>query len=183
MSVGLERMRMSSTRKTAKLSRCRKFRYVLSREWDSGEGTCLFVMLNPSTADAKKDDQTISKCVGFAQRWGFRRMEVVNLFAYRATDPKKLLKAKDPVGPQCDLYLDAAIFKAKRVVIAWGSTKVPKADRVAKVLGLVANQGGAVEFGALGRTKNGDPRHPGRSLPYSTPFETIDAAAELPRID
>lgn len=166
----------------AKLDKTRKFRYVLWREWDEGEGTCVFVMLNPSTADAKKDDQTIKKCIGFAQRWGYRRLEVVNLFAYRATDPKKLLKCKDPVGPDNDLYLGAVLFKAKRVVIAWGSTKVPKADRVAEVLRIVANWG-ISEFGALGRTKDGEPRHPGRNLPYNTSFEQIDAASELPQIE
>ncbi len=158
-------------RRGAKLDKTRKYRYVLWREWDEGEGTCIFVMLNPSTADAKKDDQTITKCIGFAKRWGFRRLEVVNLFAYRATDPKKLLKVKDPVGKDCDLYLGAALFKAKRVVVAWGSTKIPKDDRVTLVLELAGEF--VPEFGCLGRTKGGDPKHPGRNLPYSTPFEEI----------
>src|SRR5258707_10232275 len=63
--------------------------------------TVLFVMLNPSTADGQGDDPTIRKCVGFAQRWGYDRMKVVNLFAYRATDPRMLLslpERDDPFG-------------------------------------------------------------------------------------
>ena len=64
------------------------YRYRLWREWDVSKPSVTFVMLNPSTAGAKDDDPTIRRCLSFARSWGFGRLEVVNLCAYRATSPK-----------------------------------------------------------------------------------------------
>ena len=75
---------------SATLSVCRKYRYEIWRRWRGGDGTAVFIGLNPSTADATQDDPTIRRCVGFARQWGFDWLFMGNLYAYRSTDPKPL---------------------------------------------------------------------------------------------
>lgn len=136
-----------------------RYRYTLERKWMTGEGTCLFVMLNPSTADASEDDPTIRRCIGFAQRWGYQRLAVGNLYAYRATDPAKLLEV-DPlvaIGPRDDFWLEALSRRAKRVVVAWGANGVAL-SRAPEVVRRLLERHPAVY--CLGTTQNGAPRHP-----------------------
>lgn len=89
---------------TAGISECGTYRYWLCREWSPGLDSLVWLMLNPSTADATQDDPTIRRCMGFARRWGYGGITVVNLYAYRATNPRDLLTAADPVGPENDRY-------------------------------------------------------------------------------
>ena len=77
-------------------------------------------MLNPSTADASRDDPTIRRCIGFARAWGYGGVEVVNVFALRATEPSLLRRVRDPVGPGNDAALAAATARVDAIVIAWG---------------------------------------------------------------
>ncbi|MDB5297796.1 MAG: hypothetical protein JWO31_3779 [Phycisphaerales bacterium] len=77
------------TRAAAVLSPCERYRYVLHRWWDESKPAVCWLMLNPSTADAATDDPTIRKCCGFARAWGAGGIAVVNLFALRATDPRR----------------------------------------------------------------------------------------------
>lgn len=110
--------------KGAVISSCGLYRYVLWRRW--GEGLLLpIMMLNPSKADAQIDDQTIAKCVGFAKLYGFAGILIVNMFAYRATDPKELDGDHDISGPENDAYVQAALQYARNYsipfVFAWGS--------------------------------------------------------------
>lgn len=116
----------------------------------------LFLMLNPSTADALTDDPTIRRCLAFAGAWGYQSLEVCNLFAFRATNPGLLLRAKDPVGPDNDSYIRAAVARAATVVVAWGA-QPSCIGRAAAVLPLVD---GARNVFCLGVTKSGFPRHP-----------------------
>lgn len=105
---------------SAKLSHCRQYRYDLWRRW--GEGPyCMFVGLNPSTADESNDDPTIRRCVGFAQSWGFGALCMTNLFAFRATKPSEMMASIDPVGPENDLTLLTLASGAGLVVAAWGA--------------------------------------------------------------
>lgn len=105
----------------AELSACGLYRYRLWREWDARLGRVLWVMLNPSVADANLDDPTIKKCCGFARRWGHGGIEVVNLFGYRATQPKDLYEITDPIGPDNDWVIGEALQKDfPLVVAAWG---------------------------------------------------------------
>jgi hypothetical protein len=138
----------------AVFSRDRRYRYRLWRRWDAARPVVAFVMLNPSTADAVRNDPTVRRCIGFARSWGFGGLEVVNLFAYRATDPRVLRRATDPVGPANRRHLAAAIVRAGLVIAAWGAD--PTA-RDAPTQGRVLSQ---PELRCLGVTRSGAPRHP-----------------------
>ncbi len=107
--------------KQARFSHCRRYRYWLGREWNQGIGTVLFIGLNPSTADHVQDDPTIRRCVRFARSWGYRRMEIVNLFAFRATLPEDLKAATNPVGPANDRWIRKAEKSADIIIACWGN--------------------------------------------------------------
>lgn len=128
------------------------YRYHLWREWDRTVPTVTFVLLNPSTADAERDDPTLRRCLGFARRWGFGRLELVNLFALRATSPAALRAHEDPVGPENDGILRQAAGGGI-VVIGWGNQGA-LFGRDRAVLGLLG------EVWVLGLTRQGQPRHP-----------------------
>jgi hypothetical protein len=105
----------------AVFSSCGQYRYRLWRELGAGEGMCLFIMLNPSTADEFANDPTVERCQRRAAAWGYLRLEVCNIFALRSTDPKALYRHESPVGPDnCDAIAEASA-SAKMVVCAWGS--------------------------------------------------------------
>lgn len=140
--------------RSARLSDCRRYRYSLGREWSSGTGTVCFVMLNPSTADALEDDATVRRCMGFAKLWGYKRLEIRNLFAWRATDPKELLTAPDPIGPENDAELQLA-KAADQIIVAWGTHGSLK-GRDRAVLKILAD----VPVYCLGRSQAGHPLHP-----------------------
>ena len=106
-------------------SKCRKYRYVLRRVWDVSQPVCVFVGLNPSTADEKVNDPTVRRCMGYAYGWGYGGVVMMNLFALRATDPKVMLAHQDPVGKDNDFYLNlyAKVADATHaaIVCAWGA--------------------------------------------------------------
>ena len=105
----------------AVFSDCGYYRYSLSRTWEPDRPKVMFVGLNPSTADAEKDDPTIRRCMGYARDWGYGGVLVLNLFAYRATDPRDLLRARLPVGEKNDHYLAYSQRGAELVIAAWGN--------------------------------------------------------------
>ena len=113
-------------------------------------------MLNPSTADESSDDPTIRRCIGFARAWAYGGLEVVNLFALRATDPRELRVAADPIGGLNDAYLLDAAARATAMVIAWGAHGVFR-SRGAAALTLLSPRARLL---ALGWTNSGEPRHP-----------------------
>lgn len=109
---------------SAVISDCGKYRYSLSRVWDNSKPKVLFIMLNPSTADAEKDDPTIRRCIGFAKDWGYGGLYVVNLFALRATNPKELLTAPFVVGVENEKWIRRMSSLAHLVVCAWGNSSI-----------------------------------------------------------
>lgn len=137
------------------------YRYWLERRWDDGPA-CLFVMLNPSTADASKDDPTIKRCIGFAKAFGMRALWVCNLYAFRATIPEQIFKVPDPVGPGNDVHLEHYAAQAGLIVAAWGTLGQPA--RVTRVMNLLEYGLGAPHEGrpvyCLEKTKDGHPKHP-----------------------
>ena len=146
------------------------YRYHLSRQWDTDGPTVVFVMLNPSAADAVRDDPTIRRCIGLARSWGYGRLEVVNLFAYRSSSPDALRAVGDPVGPENDHHLQVAADGAALVVAAWGNVGA-LLGRDRAVRGML----GPRALHCLGITLRGQPRHPlyvrGDTLPI--PFAPV----------
>jgi len=142
----------------AVMSPCGTYRYALSRpaEVPPERGTAMFLMLNPSIADATLDDPTIRRCRGFARSWGCNGLTVMNLYALRSTDPAGLWKHPDPVGPENEYHLRLAAREYGDVVCAWGAHA--KADRVAAVTSLLREAG--ARLWCLGVTASGAPRHP-----------------------
>jgi hypothetical protein len=114
----------------------------------------VFILLNPSTADASRDNPTIRRCNGFAKRWGFGGIVVVNLYAYRATKPRDMLAADDPIGPDNDRII-TEVVDGTTVIAAWGTNA--RRERVAEVLELIR---GTTRLLAVEITKYGHPRHP-----------------------
>src|SRR3546814_595461 len=147
------------TSRSADLSPDGRYRYLLSRTLSTltGSGTCVFIMLNPSTADHQIDDQTIRQCLGFTDVWGYSRLIVANLFAWRATLPKDMYAAIDPVGVDNDRWIFSAARNADRIVCAWGAHGKHR-DRGQDVAGMLRGDGFALHH--LGLTANGQPRHP-----------------------
>ena len=114
-------------------------------------------MLNPSTADADRDDPTLRACTQFAQRWQYSALSVVNLFGYRTPHPKVLKTATDPVGAENDAYLLQAVNEAQAVVLGWGNYgKLLGRDRA--VISLLTPYGHKLRY--IKRNKSGQPGHP-----------------------
>lgn len=165
-SLGLTIQRESSLfgeAALAALSEDRAHRYFLAREWDTTVPIAVFLMLNPSTADAFGDDPTIRRCKSFAQQWGAGGLHVVNLFALRSPAPAALTHSADPVGPLNDQVMEEVLHLAWRdtapVVAAWG-VHGALFGRGAVVAQLAARVLGAGQMTCLGTTKDGYPRHP-----------------------
>lgn len=133
-----------------------RYRYRLWRHWGPDPARVLWVMLNPSTADASILDPTIRRCVGYSRAWGFHGLEVVNLFALRSTDPATLYAALDPVGRGNDAAIIDAAFTPTTdlVVCAWGAHGA-LLDRGRSVRNLLPRN-----TVCLGRTRAGHPKHP-----------------------
>lgn len=134
------------------MSECELYRYSLDIIWDVELPRCVFVGLNPSTATADQDDPTIRRCRGFAESWGMGGMRMLNLFAYRATDPKVMLAQEDPVGPDNLLGVLMVGFNGPRVA-CWG-THGQHMDRGKFVQRAIPN------LQCFGRNRDGTPKHP-----------------------
>lgn len=138
-----------------------EYRYELSRSWVRGERLgrlVLWVMLNPSTADARTDDATIRRCIGYTRAWGYDGLLVGNLFAYRTPYPTELRAVEDPVGPMNDAALTGLAKRARLIVCAWGSDRTATPARVAEVLALFGQR----PLHVLGVNRDGSPKHPVR---------------------
>lgn len=153
----------------AMLSDCGKYRYLLRRTWDARAPRTLFIMLNPSTADAEIDDATIRSCIRLSKCLGYGSFEVVNLFAFRATDPTELETAEDPIGPRNDTSIEAALGRCDMAICAWGAHHMA-ARRSADVQNMLRARRPAIF--CLGRTKAGFPKHP-LYIKSGTPLEVF----------
>lgn len=133
----------------------RGYRYYLERILTEGQKVVNFCMLNPSTADELVNDPTVRRCIGYAQDWGYDRVIVTNIFAYRSTDPKGLKRICDPIGVENDYYIEKAAAKADLIITAWGTHGgyLNRGEAVKKILR-------PYQPHHLGLTKCLQPKHP-----------------------
>ena len=152
----------------AHISSCEKYRYSLVRKWEESKGKVTYILLNPSKAVHNLSDHTLTKCIEFAKLWDYGALEIVILFAYRATDPKDLKAAGYPVGEDNDIYINNAVSDAKKIILGWGNHGNCKEGkkRYEEVLKLLKNK----DLECWGITKEKQPRHP-LTLAYSTTLQ------------
>lgn len=144
------------------------YRYHLWRRAPGAKNRCLFVLLNPSTADALEDDPTLRRCIGYAFAWGHDGVDVANPFAWRATQPETLLTVDDPVGPLNHAHLTILAAECSRIVVGWGdgpkgSMKSERGQRWRELFKLETSAA-LRRFGhrglCFGWTRAGRPKHP-----------------------
>jgi len=134
-----------------------KYRYWLYRKWDKNKPLCLFIMLNPSTADDKKDDRTIKKCIFFAKKFGFGGFYVVNLFSFKTPHKKEIRTDNNPIGEKNDAIILDIAEKTNKIIVAWGNDG-RYMGRSKKVLNLLEENSFSVY--CLKLTKHKEPCHP-----------------------
>lgn len=149
---------------SAIISPCGTYRYELRRRipcalrWVQ---PALFILFNPSTANAEKDDQTVRKGMGFCKEWFCTDMIFWNLYAFRSRNPKALKTAADPIGPENDTHLRRIMKEHMdgRIILAWGNMVGPQMQqRVAQVASVLREFNKQVE--AIKLNDNGSPTHP-----------------------
>ncbi len=151
-------------RSFAVFSPCKKYRYLLGRVWGVSNNEpprlAAFTLLNPSTADAFKLDPTLTRCMGFAERLGCQGMLIANVFAFRSTDPKKLLIVKDPVGPHNVAAIGWMLSHPHAAVdiAGWGAMSKKLFCSTSVIQTLVAAHD--TWLYCFGKTKAGHPKHP-----------------------
>ncbi|WP_213422585.1 DUF1643 domain-containing protein [Bhargavaea massiliensis] len=134
-----------------------KHRYRLSVIWDATKPSCLFIMINPSTADALQPDKTLNRCIGFAERNGYGSLEVVNLYSYRTKDIEELWESGQLNHPENDIRVKEAVRTADNIIIAWGNDGA-KNGKYLSVLKWI-DEAGKTPY-CLGKTARGMPKHP-----------------------
>lgn len=172
---------IGSTETGAILSPDGAYRYALWRRWQPRpQPACLFIGLNPSTADAMTDDQTIRRCRTLADTWGYGAILMGNLYAFRARQPADMHAAADPVGPDCDRWLAELAGTAALTVACWGSDPGPQPGRRRHLLLSVLPR-----LYVLGFTKDGAPRHPSRmpNIPAPLPWRETWTDPDMPCAD
>lgn len=148
-----------------------KYRYWLTRVWDEKLPRMMWVLLNPSIADDNADDPTVKKCMGFAKGLGYGSIEIVNLFAYIATDPQELMDIinsnkkvdyceepvgkKAAIGPDNDQYIKTAAERADLIIVGWGNN-ASRFKRCKDVMQLLSDK----ELKCIEVNKSGQPKHP-----------------------
>ena len=158
---------------TAVYSDCERYRYSLTRVWAPKGRRVLFVMLNPSTATEVQNDPTVERCERRARHLGYGAFRVTNIFAWRATDPRDMRAAVDPVGPDNDAVLRQGADWADAIIAAWGvhGAHLGRGPAVADML-----RGGRTPLFHLGLSRDGHPRHPLYLAYTQRPLRWNDAA-------
>ena len=161
----------------------RVYRYVWTKQViEDNNYPCLFIMLNPSTADEYGPDPTVRRCIKFAQEWNRGVLVVLNLFALRSTDPNHLKKVADPVGPSNNMLIQLFAHRAQHAICAWGNHGSLNGQST-KVLTLLRDAG--VPLYHLGLNQGGEPKHPlylpnsQMPLPFYLPQEGVRAKPGL----
>jgi hypothetical protein len=149
-------------KRTAEISPCKLYRHLLGREFEPGDelyrpglhGSALFVLNNPSVADAEIDDPTCRRGMGFTAAWAFARMWFANTNPVRSTDPNSAFWPSKQALEWNDWYLHTSALVASVVVVAWGDkARDELATRALRVLR------GVRPVHALALSQAGRPRH------------------------
>jgi len=140
----------------ASFSPCRKWRYDLWRIWDPSLQRVAFIGLNPSTADETANDPTVTRCINYAKTWGYGGMHMLNIFGYRATDPKDMKSVEDPVGIGNTGVVTAIARECELIICAWG-THGGYRGRGKSMYHMLRSM---KDIHCLGTTKDGHPKHP-----------------------
>ncbi|MGI5870009.1 MAG: DUF1643 domain-containing protein [Kiritimatiellia bacterium] len=150
---------MDETGNRCEFSPCRTWRYTLRHTWmnlfDEAERPIVWIGLNPSTADENQLDPTLRRVRGYSMAWGYNTFYMLNLFAFRATDPQEMRRAIDPVGPENDRWITELAAKSDHVMCAWGRHGM-FLDRQRHVLELLDG----LNLQCLEKTNDGIPKHP-----------------------
>lgn len=134
-------------------SDCNKYRYALWRIWDVKRPQCMFIGLNPSTANKTKDDATIRRVKAFASLWGYGGVFMCNCFPFISTDPKEL-NYLDHLEIN-NYWLNVVDWYAAEIIFAWGNFSIVKeSGRDAELIKMFP------EAKCLFKNKNGSPKHP-----------------------
>ena len=143
------------------LSDCEQYRYRLWREWERSLPVLGFIMLNPSTAEHLENDRTIARCIARAVAGGYGRLEVVNLFPLRSTDPNALLSHQAPLGDEAvsDSTILEVAGNCSMLICAWGAHQAAHA-RSAAVMDLLRWAAMTKTLHHLALNKDGSPKHP-----------------------
>lgn len=174
MEVGQETSlstHVGTMKRGAMVSEDRLFRYHLWRQWDAARPVQLWIMFNPSTADAIQDDATVTRLIARSGRSGAGGLIICNLYAYRATNPNDLRKAHYPVGPENDRVLNYAIKEYAthpEIMAGWGM--LGHMSLRAKAVTTLVTETYHRPFYCLGTTTDGAPRHP-LYVSYDTPAQ------------
>lgn len=141
----------------AEFSDCGKYRYKLWRIWDTTKPKAMCIGLNPSTANASKNDNTINILIRMLSKLGYGGFYMMNLFAWISSKPEDLLTCVDPIGDN-ESKLKEVEAMCDVVIVCWGNFKQAE-ERIKEVL---PNYPDAKCFGV---NKNGTPFHP-RAMSY-----------------
>lgn len=161
--------------KNAVFSDDRSRRYRLTRSWEmplgqESRGNLSWAMLNPSKAGEFHDDPTVRKCVGFAKRWGFSEVTIINLIPLVCTDPHSLPPWQG-LFMDNEPYVQHALAECDLFVVAWGAVNRDVARTVAwsEHVHHFKDLAEGVKLYCIGRTKNGSPLHPSRTAYVDSP--------------
>lgn len=158
---------LKSNLSRAIFSPCRLYRYALFRQWgENRQNACMFIGLNPSTADEIQNDPTVTRCIRYAYSWHFDAMFMMNAYAYRSTGPDALKSVADIIGPQNDDYLRDTQMHATLAVACWGNHI--DTERQARIVKLFCYY----DLQCLGHNKNGTPKHP-LYIAHKTPLRNF----------
>jgi hypothetical protein len=158
-----------------------RYRYALTRVWDtSPDARCaVWLLLNPSRADAFRSDPTLTRCIQFSRREGCGGLIIVNLFAVRSPQPTVMMSHPHPVGEHNDRLLDLVADRLPGAlwIAGWGAHGAHQ-GRAAAVRAALAGRVRLHHLGPL--TKDGQPGHP-LYLPATAPLNQLEPTAPTSR--
>lgn len=137
---------------SADFSTCGKYRYLLTRIWDEAGPMAMCIGLNPSNANAEKNDPTIRLLIDRLDYLGYGGLRMVNLYAYISSKPKALFEVPDALGDN-DLWISNAAANVGDVIFCWGDFK-----NISFRAKQMINQ--FPDAYCFGKSKSGAPIHP-----------------------